>query len=298
MPPRRLSSKFKTVKLLLSSASSTTAANAQLSAAASSSSTRTAEQQQQQQQQTQQQTQQGAQAGELQHEPEGTVPPLVKFVEMADFVPAPGALYEVPLCRGDHVELVDDTTAPPGWIYVHLPAAGVTGLVPESFLEQERGVGGGAQPASAAADRAAEGDAVDDPDGNAAAAAAYIAAAGDEREGDGDAPSDEARSEQGSPARKYTQEELEKAAEEAYIRKTSRSAIAAFKPDPGSVYELPMNAGDIVRLATVNWNVPPGWVAVRHENAADAYASASGEGLCVATMELELGTVAAAAAGH
>ena len=39
-----------------------------------------ATQQQQQQQQTQQQTQQGAQAGELQHEPEGTEPPLESFL--------------------------------------------------------------------------------------------------------------------------------------------------------------------------------------------------------------------------
>ena len=55
--------------------------------------------------------------------------PLRRWRAVADFAPAPGALYELPLSRNDEVAVVSAAQAPEGWLFVR-HESGVQGLVP------------------------------------------------------------------------------------------------------------------------------------------------------------------------
>ena len=155
-----------------------------------------------------------------------SLPPIaMRFRAIAAFTPAPGVLHELPLGQGDEVELVN-TAAPDGWVVVKHCGNKISGLVPQSFLVPTEGDGEGEEAIDAPSAAAAASTA---PADTAPAAAAAATTDADES----------AR----SMRLRALYDEWE----------SKRVALCDFKPDAGSVFEMPMLAGDVLDLAEVKW---------------------------------------------
>ena len=134
---------------------------------------------------------------------------------LQDFSPAPGSLFEIPLKLNEVVELIEDGDAPDGWLLVQsgrrlTGLVGTQGLVPLTFLEE----------IEAAPDESASDAAATEAPGAAAPEAA--------NDGGADDPLDQSE--------RRRRERLE--------RENKRIAIANFHPEPGSVFEVPMQVGE------------------------------------------------------
>ena len=153
---------------------------------------------------------------------------------VADFVPAPGRLYELPLTTGDQVAIVETgTQIPEGWLFVSHLSNGLQGLVPLSFMRE---VEGEVVPPAPLAD--APSSSAAPLSGRASPGAAGSSSA--QQPAQAESPD--------APANKDHQ----------------RVAIAQFKPDAGAVYELPIEKGDLVELAIVDWTLPEGWLVAKN----------------------------------
>lgn len=153
----------------------------------------------------------------------------------ADFDPAPGALYELPLQKGDMLALVSvGGQIPDGWLFVNHLSNGLQGLVPLSFVEELEDTVVPPIPSGEAP-----------PEGCETSAASSTA-------GTGGMPASMQASSPPSPSPDGGNNEFK------------RQAIHAFKPEAGAVYELPVEKGDLVELAIVDWTLPEGWVVAKN----------------------------------
>lgn len=179
---------------------------------------------------------------------------------VANFDPAPGALYEVPLARGDEVRLIstgDGATvpgseAPAGWLYIRHASSGLQGLVPESFV-------------SAVAGESDEEKDAEDLVSNLNAHS--LEGTQDTKSlavnGAADGASDALlNSEKEVSSAEYVDDAAAAAMEEA-ARANWRLVVANFKPEAGAAFELKLEKNDGVEIILVDYTVPQGWVVVR-----------------------------------
>ena len=142
---------------------------------------------------------------------------------VADFVPAPGALYELPLNRDDEVTVIPSShAAPAGWLLVQ--HQDIQGLIPNSFVVEVNDAALTCNTSSA-------------PEVGTLDAADALDSTGPRKRVATHAPSDS---------------------------ENKRVAMYSFKPEAGAVYELPIEKGDVIELAIVDYALPDGWVVARN----------------------------------